>query len=55
MVNSLHAQTASGTITVTVTYASGAVVSGATVTMSTFGGTHYVTPRMFSAELGFHF
>jgi hypothetical protein len=23
--------------------------------LSTFSGTHYVTPRSFSAELGFHF
>jgi hypothetical protein len=23
--------------------------------LSTFSGTHYVTPRAFSAEIGFHF
>jgi hypothetical protein len=23
--------------------------------LSTFSGTHYVTPRAFTAELGFHF
>jgi len=23
--------------------------------LSTFSGTHYVTPRSYSAELGFHF
>ena len=23
--------------------------------LSTFSGTHYVTPRTFTAELGFHF
>jgi hypothetical protein len=34
---------------------SSATLNGTVLDPSTFSGTHYVTPRALTAELGFHF